>query len=493
MADSEPSYIDYEAFLDPSFSPASFANALVTSTNNPSDTPLDLSTPLSRVLFDIQEIDTHIHTLTTKSALPLLTHTRDQTDAGQRVLEAVEGQVSALREGYKRLEKDVLERWESAEEVRGAAERSWATVRLARAVGRCLVLGRQLEGQMLELTGRPVGAGAGSGGPLVVEDHRALVRASNTLLMLRRMFITTEDGEESYGLDRVKVIRTLRSDLIVPAESAVKARASQIINKFSVSSLAMDTSGVGSGVGGSGTQLQTYGTSTFAQAEEAKSRLTSAITALYLLSPTPHTSILASEFQPELLLATLKGYIHTCLTSSLASLSRSLSMLPTLDRTLQETSAKCQNIMALEALLETIKPPAHPFLHYSYPTLSIDSETTAQRSSHPSIKAKKNNLLQPLLQCLDTSSLPSYFWRSLASSLSTRVQEIVNRGGVSARTLRSNRERLREQLRECVLRGSQLPNNSISRLGGSTGPIVVGNWEREAAVMVSAVVGVLGR
>ncbi|EEH17349.1 hypothetical protein PABG_07510 [Paracoccidioides brasiliensis Pb03] len=492
MTDSEPSYIDYEAFLDPSFSPTSFANTLVTSTNNLSDTPLDLSTPLSRVLFDIQEIDTHIHTLTTKSALPLLTHTRDQADAGQRVLEAVEGQVSALREGYKRLEKDVLERWESAEEVRGAAERSWATVRLARAVGRCLVLGRQLEGQMLELTGRPWGAGTFSSGSQGTEDHRALVRASNTLLMLRRMFITTEDGDEGYGLDRVKVIRTLRGDLVTPAESMVKARATQIINRFSLSSLATDTSGVTSGAGGSGTQLQSARASTFAQAEEAKSRIASAITALYLLSPTPRTSILVSEFQPELLLATLKGYIHTSLISSLASLSRSLSMLPTLDRTLQETSARCQNIMALEALLETIKPPAHPFLYYNHPAHPIDPYTTNTSKSHASLK-NKNNLLQPLLQCLDTSSLPSYFWRSLASSLTTRVQEIINRGGVSSRTLRSNRERLREELRECVLRGSRLPSNSISRLGASTAsPIVVGNWEREAAVMVRAVVGVLG-
>ncbi|PGH12359.1 hypothetical protein AJ79_04307 [Helicocarpus griseus UAMH5409] len=496
MADSEPSYIDYEAFLDPSFSPSSFANTLVTSTNNPSDTPLDLSTPLSRVLFDIQEIDTHIHTLTTKSALPLLTHTRDQTDAGQRVLEAVEGQVSALREGYKRLEKDVLERWESAEEVRGAAERSWATVRLARAVGRCLVLGRQLEGQMMELTGRPWGAGgAGNGSSSGTEDHRALVRASNTLLMLRRMFITTDDGEEGYGLDRVKVIRTLKSELVTPAENTVKARAAQIINRFSLSSLAMDANGVGSGAGGggSGTQLQSSEASTFAQAEDAKSRITSAIIALYLLSPTPKSSILASEFQPELLLATLKGYIHTSLTSSLASLSRSLSMLPSLDRTLHETSAKCQNITALESLLQSIKPPIHPFLSYNTPTLPIDSDVTATSAFHPSVKTK-NNLLQPLLQSLDTSSLPSYFWRSLASSLTNRTQDIVSRGGVSARTLRSSRERLREQLRECVLRGSQLPSNTVSRLGGSTGSsMVVGNWEREAAVMVSAVVGVLGR
>ena len=69
---SSPSYVDYETFLDPSFSPTSFAQTLVATTNNPSDTPLDLSTPLSRVLFDIQEVDSHIHTFTTKSALPLL-------------------------------------------------------------------------------------------------------------------------------------------------------------------------------------------------------------------------------------------------------------------------------------------------------------------------------------------------------------------------------------------------------------------------------------
>src|ERR1700760_678660 len=92
--DEETSYIDYEAFLDPSFSATSFANSLVLATNNPSDTPLDLSTPLSRVLFDVQEIDTHIDTLTTKSALPLLNHTRDQSEAGNRIVDGLESQVA---------------------------------------------------------------------------------------------------------------------------------------------------------------------------------------------------------------------------------------------------------------------------------------------------------------------------------------------------------------------------------------------------------------
>ena len=104
MADGEPSYIDYEAFLDPEFSPASFANTLVVATNNATDTPLDLSTPLSRVLFDLQEIDTHIHALTTKSALPLLTHTRDQTAAAGRILKEAEEQIASVTQGYERLE-----------------------------------------------------------------------------------------------------------------------------------------------------------------------------------------------------------------------------------------------------------------------------------------------------------------------------------------------------------------------------------------------------
>ncbi|KMP01938.1 hypothetical protein CIRG_02077 [Coccidioides immitis RMSCC 2394] len=453
MAEPEPSYIDYEAFLDPSFSPTSFANNLVTSTNNPSDTPLDLSTPLSRVLFDIQEIDTHIHNSTTKSALPLLTHTRDQNDAGQRVLQAVEAQVAVLKEGYERLERDVLRKWEAAEEVRGAAERSWATVRLARAVGRCLMLGRQLEGQLVELTPRFVDNKGDESAPLMREDHRALVRASHTLLMLRRMFMTTADGEEGYGLDRVRVIRTLRSDLITPAENSVKARAQQIVNKFSLKAVFMDEEHPAVSPG---PRARSSGATTYAQQEELRARVISAITALYLLSPTPKSNIPVTSFSPELLLATLKGYIHTSLSASLAALTRGLSMLPSLDRALLEVSTRCQHIVALEGLLQTVKPPVHPFL--IYPSSEQDGTET-----QAALDKKKSNLLRPVLQALDTSSLPSYFWRSLASSLSPAVQEIVSRGGVSARTMRSNQDRLREDIRACVLRGSLSSSPGLKR------------------------------
>lgn len=480
MATSEASYIDYDTFLDPDFSAASFANTLVTNTNNINDTQVDLSTPLSRVLFDVQEIDTHIHNLTTKSALPLLEHTQDRSQSSQRILTQVEEQVSSLAEGYQRLEKEVLRKWTSAEEARVAAQNSLQTLRLARAVARCISLGRQLEGQIAEVTGRVSSTTGGSTGGK--DDHRAMVRAATTILMLRQMFSAIGEGEEGHGLDRVKVIRTLRSDLVIPAENTTKARAQQVINRFSVSSLIVD----GSLRTSNGTQspppAATSSSSTYAQTEEAKARLFSAITTLYLLSPTPKSGVSAEDFQPELLLSTLQGYIHNSLTSSLSSLARGLATLPILDRALAEVSGRCQDIAALETLLAGLRRPSHPLLSSSS---SSTTQTTDQNS----------NLLKPLLQVLDTSSLPSYYWRSLASSLPSRVQEIINRGGAAARSLRSGRDRLRNDLRECVLRGSQLPANvAKGRVVGAGGAsVVVGNWEREAAVMVSAVVGALGR
>jgi hypothetical protein len=445
MSDTEPSYIDYEVFLDPDFSATSFANTLVLATNNPSDTPLDLSTPLSRVLFDVQEIDTHIDTLTTKSALPLLEHTREQSEASQHLLYEVEGQVASLTESYKTLEKEVIERYEVAEQVRLTAERLCQTVRIGRAVARCLMLGRQLEVRMSEL---------GGVGGAKKEDHRAMVRSADTLLSLRQLFMASRTGEEGEGLDKINVINSLKNELVNPGERSISSRAQQVVKEFSMSSLLVSTGQSSS--------------STYAQTEDTKSRTTSALITLYLLSPTPGNTS-HDNFQPSLLLSALQDYLQTALKSSLASLARSLGTLPTLDRTLLEISARCQNIVALETLLESIKPPSHPLLY----------ETPSEDSKAPT------NFLQPLLQALDTSSLPSYFWRSLASNLSPRVQEIMNRGGVAARTLRSNKDRVRDLVRECVNRGSQLPGATTSK--GKA--VMAGGWEREAAVMVGSIMG----
>jgi hypothetical protein len=462
---STSSYIDFDAFTSPNFSAVSFANQLVLQSNNPNDSPLDLSTPLSRVLFDKEEIDTHTDTLLTKHALPIIQHTQERHDAGNHVLESVDEQVRSLGESYKRLEREVIERHEAAEQVRLAAERMLKTLRMGRSVQRAVQLGRQLEGQMDEV-GRE---GSGKTG-----NHRVMVPAANTLLNVRQLFNASGKGEEGEGLNKVHVVTTLRQDIVSPAERQLLNRAQQVVREFSMSSL-LASSGGGSG------QQSGQSTQTYAQTEDTKSRTTNALQTLYLLSPVKSKATL-ENFEPTLLISALQSYLQTALTSSLASLSRALATLPTLERTLLEISARCQNIVALEALLESVKPPAHPLLTTSH---VIEPSTNGEATQ------SVQNFLGPLLRHLDTSSLPSYFWRSMAGQLTSRVQEILNRGGVSARTLRTNRDRVRDAIRECVDRGSQLPVSSLStgrREGGKAE-----NWQREAAVMVQSVVGPLQR
>jgi hypothetical protein len=482
MTEGDPSYIDYEAFLDPDFSPSGFANTLVLSTNNATDTPLDLSTPLSRVLFDLQEVDTHIHGLSTRSALPLLAHTQSQTGAAEHILKETGTQIASVTQGYERLEKEVVQKWKAADEARIAAEKSLATVRLARAVSRCLALGRQLESQVAEILGRGAAAQSsigvdGANATTGKEGFRALERAAYTILNLRQMYLATSEDEEGYGLDRVKVTRTLRNEFVIPAENMVKSRAQQTINQFSISSPGAASNGQSSG-------------SNYKQTRDSKSRLATAAATLYLLSPLPQEPVSAIDYKPELFLSTVQGYMHTAIMSSVNTLAKALSQLPTMDRALGDVSARCQDIVAFETILRNLRAPSHPLLVLAsthVDQLALDADAAADQS--------KVNLLQPVLRSLDTSSLPSYYWRSLASSLSGRVQEIINRGGVSARTLRSNRDRLKAEIRDCVLRSSQTSTAGVmadkSRSG--TDPVSAANWEREAAVMVSSVVGPLSR
>lgn len=440
-ADNETSYIDYETFLDPSFSPASFANSLVLATNNPSDTPVDLSTPLSKVLFDIQEIDTHIHSLTTKNAIPLLTHTKEQSEAGEKIVKGVQAQIASLIDGYQRLEKEVIDRYEVANEVRRTVERLWETVRIGRSVSRCLLLCRQLEAQMSEVS-------SSSSGGKQKEDHGATTRAASTISSIRQLLDAKGPNEEGEALLSINLIISLNSSLITPSDNVLRARAQQTIREFSMSSLAPGSS---------------VAATTYAQSEETKARTISACLTLQILSP-------------QLLLTALQSYLRNQLTSSLASLARALGTLNTLDRTLLEVAARCQNIVALEALLAGILPLTPPL-----PATAPGSPSTPG--------ANPPTLLSSLLSALDTSSLPSYFWRSLAEGLAPRVQELVSKGGAAARTLKAQRDRVREGIRGCVLRGSQ----GVQGLGRDDAGRAKGEWEREAAVMVGSVVGVLGR
>src|SRR5271154_2922721 len=225
-SDSQNSYIDFATLLSPTFSSPHFANNLVTATNNPTDTRLDLSTPLSRVLFDVQEVDTRIHNLTTKSALPIIEYTQNQNAAAQRVLKAVEDEAERVNGSYARLEREVLVRYREAEAARRGAQRTWEVLKLGRAVNRIVGLARQVQGLISD-------SGLGQVGRQGKEDHKTVLRAVCPILTAREIV----SGEEGKDLIRVNVVRSMRNEVLIPEEEKIKSRAQQIVREFSMSSL----------------------------------------------------------------------------------------------------------------------------------------------------------------------------------------------------------------------------------------------------------------
>lgn len=483
-------YIDLTTLAAPTFSPHTHANALVLATNNPSDPIMDLTTPLSKALFDLQEINSHIDTLTSRSAIDILSYTATQNEAAQRILDRVEDERARLNGSFQRLEREVLGRYERALAAQTGAERSWHVLNLGRAVQRVLGLARQFETVLAESA---LGAG---GSRLGREDHKALLQACYTLTSFREIM----DRKESVDLGRVNLVKTVRGRIFEDGEARILDFARKVVREFAISNL------VGSA---------SISSPTFREAEDNRARFTSAVHILYLLSPAPAhdgEKMKKDQFVPQHLLRALQSYLQTAITSSSASMGRALGQLPTLEKTLLEVSARCQNVVALELLLKGIQSPKHPLLQQERRRSGRtarpangegDDEIAAARGAggeeeeeeegEEGEEESRDNLLNLLLRALDTPSLPSYFWRSLASSMSARLQEILNRGGVVARTLRSQRDHVRNEIRECVLRGSRLPQSVVANESRTDQGEIVRNWEREAAVMVGSVVGPLGR
>ncbi|PHH71164.1 hypothetical protein CDD83_5262 [Cordyceps sp. RAO-2017] len=276
------------------------------------------------------------------------------------------------------------------------------------------------------------------------------------MLSLREVLDSKAPGEEGHGLDRVDAVRALQESVVAPVERAVREAADRLVRDFALPA-----------------------TMTFAQADEVRARTESALATLYLLSPT--AGVRPDRWTPRLLLQALETYVRSALQTSLTALSRALGQLPTLDRALADVTAKCQNLVALEIVLGAAKPPDHPLL----PSLSASSSASATAAA-----TKHHNFIQPLLAHLETGSLASYFWRTMAGGLASRVQDIVARPGVVARTLKANRANVGDAIRQAVIRGCQPP----SALAGpkSRGRAAEANWDREIAVMVGSVVNNLG-
>ncbi|KAI5793703.1 Golgi transport complex subunit 5-domain-containing protein [Peziza echinospora] len=495
--EEDTTYIDYETFLSPTFSAASFANALITHTNSTTTTtsssssePLDLTTPLSRVLFDLQEIESHIYTLTTTHAVPLLTHSSTTYAASSEYVAQTEEKLAGIVGAWGRLDREVSERARCAGEVGRVVERVGGVVGVLRGVGRVVVLGRQVEVGVAEAL-----AGAGGNG-------EALVRVARVVAELRG--VVREDRENGGGvLEGVENVRGVLSGVVVPVEGYLREVArGVVVGSASVSSGGGgDGGGGGGGAGGGG-----------AGAGGVNLSVINALQILVLLQQSSQLQA-PKDKEPTLLEQTIKTYITTLVTTSLSALSRVLAGLggstTTSTTTSSSTPSSTSTTTAIGLGSEDTAADSSPALTRSLAEIEhklslvllmegyLDSLDSLDPTTTTTTTTTTQTQLTHITSLLDTPSLATHFTRSLGEGLETLVRNVVMRGGAPARGVRAGRERVREGLRGVVERGfsggggkkvaggsggsgaSGYVRREISRGEREAGvAMVVGGWER---------------
>ena len=452
-----PSYLDYEAFLLPSFSPKVFASNLFSLTNDSSDPVPDLQVPLSRVLFDIQELDSHIDCLTTRSAIPLLHYTVDRAAAADRISAGIDEGLGSLDENTGRLRAAVIERHRTAVRTRTVANNVARLLRLSKTISGCVQLAKHLETQATEVLSKGSSRG---------DDRDGLVQTAHTISALRRLleYVDCEVGPRA-GLTSIRVLNTIEQGWLVHCYNVALEQAQREVKEFSAITTFTEVK-----MGDSGREAKSD-----ASAGNLKIRASHALSALYVLSfQAQHRQPNHRDRGPSLMLNTLRRSIQAVATSSVAAIIRSFGSLPTLDNTLLEVTVQCQTVIALEAILSSTSVPSLPVQETALADLTPDFSP--------------QSLLELLLMDLETTSLPSFYWLTMAGLLTTSMQDLVNRGGQNIRILKASREKLKECIRNCVIRSYTVPLASMESASLVAQPRT---WEREAAVMIGAILGPL--
>ena len=386
------------------------------------------------MLFDLQEVDTHIHSLATATALPLLSFTAQSVATSSAVLNAVDGQLTTLKRAYDHLHSEVVQRSRCAEEVLVVVERLHDVTAQLREIGRALVLARQLEVLIAELTtpGGPAG------------DHKALVRAGQHIRELHdgKVLADVDDG--------VVLVHQLRTLVFGPAEAFVLSKAREAVLGFEPNAVTNPAS-TGSAAAAAATATPPangsgdgFGAGLAGRNVEAmKAKATAGALALFLLS---------QHDRGALLTAAVQSLLDAAINGSLVALARSLTAVTTLDRSVGEVAARCQNVVALQTLLAGIPLPSGG-LESGGGGGGVDMDAGGETAAAASGGGGRRSLLQPLLEQLDTTSLQTLFFRSVAAGLEPRVGQVVARGGANARILRGAKDRVRSAFRACVERG----------------------------------------
>ena len=131
-------------YLSPTFRPEVVAGALIRDTTAPQDTSVDVTPALTRLKYDLEEIEHQMQDACKQNTEPLLEHAQHvgrTADDVESLNPAVEDMVGT----YAKLERDFLKPYQSAVTLHSAGDKLFAAARLSRNLSWYLQLALQAQ------------------------------------------------------------------------------------------------------------------------------------------------------------------------------------------------------------------------------------------------------------------------------------------------------------------------------------------------------------
>ncbi|GEQ68160.1 hypothetical protein JCM33374_g1827 [Metschnikowia sp. JCM 33374] len=209
---------DFEAFLEDDFDPIRFAASLLQATNVVDDTELDLSTPLKKLQFDVNECNKRMESLSSTNHKELL-YNVDKVEVNRKLMdEIINPSTARLKTAFDRINKDVITPYEDAVKLNDALQRIHQTCMLLRGSSFFLVFLQQLTECEKSLQSS--------------DDNREVIRLAKTYKQLASFFSKTSSPLKGSTADllSLRLIRDYGPLLQVKSAEFIADLTSKISN-----------------------------------------------------------------------------------------------------------------------------------------------------------------------------------------------------------------------------------------------------------------------
>lgn len=433
-------YVDYDVFLDPNFSPISFANSLILSTNSPNDQEIDLKTPAKRLGYDLEEVQQRISQLTSQNHETLMAEGSNIVDL-KNALQPLKPAVNHLTSSYAKLQRDILGPYYKALHIHGALKRLHTTTGLLRSLTWFLYLARQLTSILDPISAVPTSAieaprNSKQANLYAIPNGSQLLRAAQTLNALRQLLVMEP------ALRSVQIIRTYETSFLNANDRKLILHCQNILRFYSPASAAT----IGPNTPGTDANpVDDYDTMA------------------------SHAAQALSILDNEALISSLSKFIQNQAHAVVTEMSRAL---PSLNLSIQAFKTSCNIATDRAVFLGRYEDSLKNSIDREIIQLAIQD---AQASYQP----------LPSSQVGDSrySTMVSEFWREFSSAIEGKIREFTNNNSNMTKTIRfKNYPKSAELVNSNILQAFEKSKDSVVQ-ASAPDPISIRQISRSLAIL----------